>query len=58
MKLLCKTCNKYKHDTNFSIKTFFWVPVWLDTSKCQLCINPNMYDEVKEHFNKLINEKH
>jgi hypothetical protein len=57
MKLLCKTCNKYKHDTNFNFKKWFW-NFGLDTSKCQDCINPQMRDEVKEHFNKLINEKH
>ena len=54
MKLLCKTCGKMRPDTNFNFK---WYSLSLDTSKCQLCINPHMYDEVKEHFRKIANNQ-
>ena len=51
MKLKCQTCNKLKHDTSFNfLKNWFW----LDTSKCQECENPKMYDEVRNFFKDLI----
>ena len=55
MKLKCETCNKMKYDTNFNFKKG-WFSFWLDTSKCQECINPNMYAEVHKHFKKLLND--
>ena len=54
MKLLCKTCNKLKQDTNFN---FLEWSIELDVSKCQECINPHMYDEIKAHCKDFINKQ-
>ena len=47
MKLKCKTCNQLKHDTAFPLK---WLEV--DTEKCNECIDPDYYKEVKDYINK------
>ena len=54
MELLCKTCNKLKQDTNFN---FSGESLELDVSKCQECINPNMYDEIREGIKNFILNK-
>ena len=54
MKLLCKTCNKLKQDTNFN---FLVWSLELDVSKCQLCISPHMNDEIKAHCKDFINKQ-
>ena len=52
MELLCETCNKLKQYTNFN---FLEESLKLDVSKCQECINPKMYDKIREYVKDFIN---
>ena len=45
MRKLCKTCYQMRHDTAFRIVGF-----QIDTSKCNLCENPNIYKDIKEEL--------
>lgn len=49
--LICRTCNKEKHDTAFEIKDWFD----LDLEKCLDCKYPDRWDEARMNFGKLLN---